>query len=858
MIGKIFSHYKILEKLGEGGMGVVYKAKDTKLKRYVAIKFLPHHITASEEERERFKIEAQAAAALNHPNISTIHAIEEFEDEVFLVMEFIDGLELKEKIKKDEISLEEGLNIAFQIAEGLKAAHEKNIVHRDIKSANIMINKNCQVKIMDFGLAKIEENVQVTKMGMTVGTAAFMSPEQARGEEVDARTDIWSFGIVLYELLTGQLPFQGSYEQAVMYSILNEEPVSLSSLRKDVPSDLEEIVNKCLQKDANNRYQDISSVLEEIKNLGKEPEQGPVIEKEIPPVSKPGFRINHKWVTAFSVLFLMTLLVLFVIPPIWQKISGPQQQHLLVLPLKNIGDNPAKQAFCDGLVETMASKLTQLEQVHSSLWVVPASEVIRNKIQSPSEAKQIFGVNLVVSGSVQQIDKKILLTLNLIDAKNVRQISSAVIDVDESELLSLQKQSIEQLLGMLKLELQPENQNVLYAAETTVPGAYDFYLQGRGYMQRYENPDNLDTAIELFKRAIEQDSLYAQAFSSLGEAYWRKYETTKNELLIDDAKFQCEKAEQLNNELAGVNITLGLIYNGTGNYKLAVDVFKKALQTEPTNSDAFRGLAKAYEAFEKFDQAEQTYKKAIELKPDYWGGYNDLGVFYFRNSRYDDAIVQFKQVIGLTPDNQRGYNNLGGIFYLKENWLEARKMFEQALKIKKTYRVCSNLGTLYYIEGRFEDAVKMYEMALDLNSEDYLIWGNLASAYFWTEDQREESFEFYKYAIELAEDKLKINQKDPVLISNLAQYYSMIDERDKSLSLIATALELASNNARIMYHACSVYEQLGDREEAIHWIGEALKNGYSYSEIKHQPELKELTADTRFKQIAMKFEKSVE
>ena len=336
------------------------------------------------------------------------------------------------------------------------------------------------------------------------------------------------------------------------------------------------------------------------------------------------------------------------------------------------------------------------------------------------------------------------------------------------------------------------------------------------------------------------------------------FNLTKNELLIDDAKFQCEKAEQLNNELAGVNITLGLIYNGTGNYKLAVDVFKKALQTEPTNSDAFRGLAKAYEAFEKFDQAEQTYKKAIELKPDYWGGYNDLGVFYFRNSRYDDAIVQFKQVIGLTPDNQRGYNNLGGIFYLKENWLEARKMFEQALKIKKTYRVCSNLGTLYYIEGRFEDAVKMYEMALDLNSEDYLIWGNLASAYFWTEDQREESFEFYKYAIELAEDKLKINQKDPVLISNLAQYYSMIDERDKSLSLIATALELASNNARIMYHACSVYEQLGDREEAIHWIGEALKNGYSYSEIKHQPELKELTADTRFKQIAMKFEKSVE
>ena len=249
MTDKKILHYKITEKLGEGGMGVVYKAEDTKLKRYVAIKFLPRQIVAREDERERFKIEAQAAAALNHTNITTIHAIEEFNDEIFIVMEYIDGVELKQKIKDGPFQVDEAIEIATQIAEGLKAAHDKGIVHRDIKSANIMITETGQAKIMDFGLAKIQgSDIQLTKKHSTLGTAAYMSPEQSKGEDVDRRTDIWSFGVVLYEMLTSEMPFKGDYEQAVIYSILNEEPEQVSRFNDNLPAKINQIVKKALKK----------------------------------------------------------------------------------------------------------------------------------------------------------------------------------------------------------------------------------------------------------------------------------------------------------------------------------------------------------------------------------------------------------------------------------------------------------------------------------------------------------------------------------------------------------------------------------------------------------------------------------
>jgi len=323
MIGKNISHYQILEKLGEGGMGVVYKAEDTKLKREVAIKFLPHHIAASEEDRERFKIEAQAAAALNHPNIATIHAIEEVDDELFIVMEYIDGQELRQKIDAGPLKVDDALNIAMQIADGLQAAHKKGVFHRDIKSANIMLTENDRVKIMDFGLAKIKGQMRLTKTGTTVGTVAYMSPEQTRGEEVDHRTDIWSYGVVLYEMITGQLPFKGEYEQAIVYSILNEEPEPVTGLRTGVSMELERIVNKAITKNPSVRYQHADEMLVDLRSLNKGSLPRPEIKKYPKAMSKP----------LLGILAIVLLLVLLIVGYLLTRRESREFQIKHTLPL---------------------------------------------------------------------------------------------------------------------------------------------------------------------------------------------------------------------------------------------------------------------------------------------------------------------------------------------------------------------------------------------------------------------------------------------------------------------------------------------------------------------------------------------
>ncbi len=853
MIGQKILHYKILEKLGEGGMGVVYKAEDTRLEREVAIKFLPREIRVSEEKRERLKIEAKAAAALNHPNIATVYSCEEVDDEFFIVMEFVDGQELREKIKSWPLELKEAIQISGQIAEGLQMAHEKGIVHRDIKSSNIMMTQKGQVKIMDFGLAKVAGGAQVTKEGTTVGTTSYMSPEQTTGEDVDQRSDIWSFGVLFYELLTGQLPFKGDYEQAILYSIVNEDSKPVSSHLKNIPVSLDRIVSKCLEKDKTKRYQTVSELLVDIQDakddLGL---SSSTTIKKRRSVRFPISTNSRRIAVGLSGLIIVALFFLLA-PRSWFGFETvPDQRSLLVLPFNNIGGESSRQAFCDGLVETLTSKVTQLEKFHGSLWVVPSSEVRQRKITSPSEANQTFGVNLCVTGSLQAIANGYRLTLNLVDAKNLRQLNSSVIDIDLAELSGLQDNAVIKMMEMLNLELKPEMRGVLTAGGTTVPGAYEFYIQGRGYLQRYESVENLDAAINLFERAIEQDTSYALAFAGLGEAYWQKYKSSKEILWVEKALKQCEKAITLNQQLAPVKVTQGIIHAGTGRYENAIADFKAALNIEPKSASAYRGLGRAYESKEMLEEAELTYRKAIEMKPSYWAGYNALGGFYSRHSRYEDAISQYLQVTNLTPDNYRGYNHLGANYYYLKRWKDAREMFERSLAIKATYGAASNLGSLYYIEGRFADAARTYESALELNEHNYVVWGNLASAYYWAPGMRDKAQETYERAIRMALEQHKVNPNNPDVVSNLAEYYAMTGEVTKALSYINQALEMSPKDVEVMYRAGAAYEQLGVRDKALHWIGKALENGYSRSEIEHLPELRGLVADVKYQQLVSK------
>jgi serine/threonine protein kinase len=346
MIGTTISHYRILEKLGEGGMGVVYKAHDTKLDRDVAIKFLPHQVVAREQQRERFVIEAQAAAALNHPNIATIYAIEEADGETFIVMEHIEGQELKGKIAQGPLAIDEAVTIATQIAEGLQAAHKKDIVHRDIKSSNIMLTESGQVKIMDFGLAKVRGGLQVTREGTTVGTTAYMSPEQARGDEVDHRTDIWSFGVVLYEMLTGSLPFRSEYDQAVIYSILNEVPERMA----DVSPEMEQIVMRALAKNPGERYHSAADIARDLREIGDQ-RSG-----RIKVVMK---KDKTPWLVGAAVV-LLTAVAVYLFMPSAKHIQGKAVvKTIAVLPFDDLSPKKDQGYFSDGLSEELINVLSK-------------------------------------------------------------------------------------------------------------------------------------------------------------------------------------------------------------------------------------------------------------------------------------------------------------------------------------------------------------------------------------------------------------------------------------------------------------------------------------------------------------------
>jgi len=872
--GASILHYTILEKLGEGGMGVVYKARDTKLNRDVSLKFVPDHASVDEENHGRFLQEARSIAQINHPNICQIYGIEEDENgHQFICLEFVEGANLHDsfikKLKNTPPGAEESidtsstnpftvhseqvLNYAIQISRGLEAAHSKGVIHRDIKPANIMVTTTHEVKILDFGLAKIAGGDQLTKVGSTLGTTNYMSPEQIRGEELGPESDIWSFGVVLYEMLSGSNPFKGDYEHSVMYSILNTDPPPVKSYSGEVPEGFIDVIERCLSKSASDRYPSAGELLRDLSEIAGESVSGTRTRKETTATDIPAPSSNKKRsLIASSGILAALLAVSLIIFSIYQNgqnwftFADSESVHLAVLPFTNIGADPVRQVFTDGLVETITSQLSQLERFQKDLWVVPSGEVRSLNVASAGEAYNLFKVNYAIAGSLQPIADRLRLTVTLIDSRTLRQLNSTVIDVDAKDVMALQEKSVESLLAMLNLELNTESIEVIRADKTSDPAAFELYIQGLGYLQRYERDDNIENAIFAFEEAVKLDDRFALAYAALGRAYWRKYQDIRDRTWIDLASEKGQKAFSLNSQLLQAHITLGMIATETGRYEEAINHFLDALSTDPSNADAYRGLAQAYEFSSNLTEAESTYKKAIRLKPDYWAGYNLLGAFYFRNNKFEEAREQFQTVIELTPDNHRGYLNLGSVNYITGNLDEARAMFEQSLELEKSFSAASNLGTILYYEGFYSEAAKAYETALDINDSYYYLWGNLAVAYYYAPGLRQKSYPVYEKAIEAALAELDVNPSDSDVIISLAGYHAKLGNQQQSLEYIRKALVLASDNASILYLAGTAFETMDFRDEAVIHIQKAIQSGYPVNDIVNQLELENLIEDPRF------------
>jgi serine/threonine protein kinase/tetratricopeptide (TPR) repeat protein len=860
VINQTISHYKILDRIGKGGMGVVYKAVDLRLHRTVAIKVLPPELIADLKRRKRFQSQAQAASALNHSNICTIYEIDEIDGNLFIVMEYVEGKTLREEIRQGPMEINKALDIAIQIASALEKSHRRNIVHRDIKPSNILITEENQAKVLDFGLARVvntlpgtpfsevpTEDVSLTEPGRVAGTLSYMSPEQISGKEVDGRSDMFSFGLLLYEMLTGMHPFASDTVLQVVASILKVKPEPVAALNPSISPELDRIVMQMLEKDREKRF---SSMTEMVQGLKKFRADSTATHTTI--ISAQASR-RLLWAVVLGLIAITIVFAVGQFGKLWLGIQDlPKEKHVAVLPFTSIGTEQANQAFCDGLMESLTSQLTQVEQFKGSLWVVPASEIRKEELSSAKEAKKAFEVNLVITGSVYRSGNEIRVNSSLIDAKTLRQLRAITIETRAGNLFELQDGAIRKITEMLSLELSPSEAKRIATGGTQDPSAYDFYLQGRGYLQRYEREENIDTAIALFKQALAQQPKYALARAGLGEAYWRKFDFSKDPALVESALSACRQALEENDQLAVVHQTMGVIYAGTGKYEESIVEFRKALELHPRNSDTYRELGTAFEGAGKLVEAEATYKKAIEIWPDSWAAYNMLGVFYYISGRYPDAEKMFLKVIEKTPDNVRGYNNLGGLYHLMGKYELATKMLQKSIQIEPTAEAYTNLGTLYFFLGEYANSVPLMEKATVLAPKEFRFWGNLGDAYRWTSGQELKAPAAYRQAIRLAEEQLSINPKDPGTRASLALYQVKLGHKEIAQMEIKEAISLAPDDVNVMFKSALVYELCGQRDEALEALKSAVKAGYSVEEIQTEPELNHLRQDARYRELTTK------
>ncbi|HEY6765063.1 MAG TPA: protein kinase [Candidatus Sulfotelmatobacter sp.] len=856
MIGTIVSHYRIQEKLGAGGMGVVYKAEDMRLGRMVALKFLPENSVHDANTLERFKREARTASALDHPNICTIYEINEDQGHPFIAMQLLQGETLQQRIGNKPVPIEQALDWALQITDALQAAHAKGIVHRDIKPPNVFITvERNQAKILDFGLAKLvaaelssgndatlSTGGQLTRAGAAIGTVAYMSPEQARGDTLDARTDIFSFGVLLYEMVTGKQAFSGPTWAVTVHAILGQAPVSLSESVPGLPLRLQQIIDKCLVKNRDLRYQTAAEVHSELSHLKRQVDSGKSLKK----VRAPSKWAWQNWSSGRRQEATVAALVLVVTAAGilgWRLNmqrgnrggSGPaaalvpDRRSLAVLPFADVTNDPKLSAFGKGLLEDVAAKLSQLSANHD-VEVVPARTLEDKKVVTLADAKKEFGVNLGLTVLLTQANDLVRASYSLTDAKSGKNLAGDSITAPVSDLFTIEDKLTNGVAAALQFPLRSEEKQALGAHSTTQPEAFQYYVQGRGYLQESRRPENLTSAEIVFKQALKIDPNYGAAEAGLGETYWHRYENTKQKQWIASAQQSCTKAVDFGNAGAEGHMCLGLLENGTGEYEKAAEQLQQAVQLEPANDRAYRSLADAYQHLNQPDKAEETYKRAIAVRPQYWRGYAFLGSFFIARAEYDKAEQMWRRATELDPNSYSAFNGLGAALLYLGRDAEAVQAFQKSNAIRPNLDAYNNMAIAQFRLHHFQDAVGNIKEALNLEPTDYQKWGNLGDSYYYGGDVMSAAGAYHK-AISMAEQQLKVNPRDAGVLGDLASYHSMLGHREEALRYLDRSLELGHGDKDLLLNAAVVYNQLHETGPALEWLRKAVAAGCSRSVI---------------------------
>ena len=711
MIGRTISHYKITEKLGEGGMGVVYKAEDTKLQRPVALKFLPSNLLGDEEAKVRFLREARAAAALQHPNICTVYEIDEADGYTFIVMAYLEGEDLRKHIETGPLSLDRLLDIAIQVARGLQEAHSKGVVHRDIKPANIMDNTTGQAVLMDFELAQIASAAsKLTREGTTVGTSAYMSPEQTTGEKTDHRTDIWALGVVLYEMATGQAPFQGHYQQAILYSILQEAPEPITALRTGIPSELERIANKCLAKRADERYQTVSDLLADLGALKRSRE------------SSEGKRQS----------------------------SGIRDARpsIAVLPFENRSRDEDDEYFSDGVTEDIISALGKIE----GLRVTPRASAFRFKGESTAvrQVAEKLNVGCVLTGTIRRAGSRLRITVELIDAAEEAQVWSERYDRVLEDIFDIQDEISQEIVNQLKRKLVGAVASPGATRRTSDFEAYRLYLQGRHNVVKFSE-SGIRQDLSCFERALAIDSNYPEPHAGMADAYAllgmlgyarpadvmvKAKEEAVRALGMDETSADAHAslgfvrkcydwdfagAEQSGRRAVELNpagpiprVYWGALLGETGRPAEGVAELRTAVQLDPLSPFVNRLLCLLLLYARDFEAALDQARKTLDIDPTYFPVRWEMSTAWRFLGRPDEALGTIEAAVSLAPKDPFTLGFLGTCQAVAGHQEEALRTIDK-LKDLRAERYCaaSPIAWVYVHLGDFNQAFQWLDTAFE-------------------------------------------------------------------------------------------------------------------------------------------------
>jgi serine/threonine-protein kinase len=678
MISKTILHYRIIKKLGQGGMGEVYLAEDTKLKRKVALKFLPGSISQDYEERTRFIREAQATAALEHQNITAVYGIEETENEIFIVMSYIEGITLKKKVKLGPLPFDEALEIAIQIARGLQKAHDNGVIHRDIKSSNIIITPAGQAKITDFGLAKFRGERTLTKPGSQIGTASYMSPEQIQGESIDHRSDLFSFGVVLYEMLTGKLPFKGEDDHAQMFSIVYDAPCPLDLPGQKLTKNLEYIVTKSLEKDKANRYRSADELLADLHSLKNNASSGLVsavgerVTKNKEKLTQERISKSKK-IPLYGVLGLMTILLLALY--LLNRQNG-DIDSLAVLPFVNVNADPQMEYLSDGITESLIFKLSQLP----NLKVIAPSSVFRYKTQEydPQDVSNELNVKAVITGKIIQQKEDLSISIEFVNARDNSLLWGNQYNRKLIDILKMQEEFVSEIVRKLEPNLTEKQISQITKSYTENIEVYQLYLKGRFFMSNRLKHD-IHKAMKFFNQAIEKDSSYSLAYAGLSDCY---------SFMPFLASWTPQEA-----------------------FPKAREAALKAIKMDSMLAEAYVSLAAVQHYYDwDFAKARESLRKAINLKPSLAEAYFRYGIYSGNLGGVKESIKSMRKALELDPLSRSINTNLGDVLLWARRYDEAIEQYMSALELDPNYlQTHWGLGKAYLQKGMYEEAVGVFQ-----------------------------------------------------------------------------------------------------------------------------------------------------